>query len=297
MGYLFAFVTPFLDSFANYLDKFLLSNRNVHVTVLTVFSGIFAFLGGLVVLLFIGFNYTDWGSAIILTLSGFFSVFILFLYFRALTFDEASRVASLFQFIPVAVLVLSYVFLKETLRPQQYIGCIFIIIAGLLLSLRRLNSGFLTINKAFWYMLGAASLAAVVVVLFKLGVGKAGFWESIVYEGLGNGLGALSIVLAGGNFRLIREETRKISKRIFLYIALMGFIYRLSRYSFYLALLLIPASIVSVLQGFQPLFLLIEGVILSFWFPNILKEVVTKKTVGIKVLAVICIFAGLYMIF
>ncbi len=297
MGYIFALIPPFLDSVINFLDKFILSKYKISSTVLAVYSGIFAFITGLIVILFTGFFPTNLLTTIVLIASGFFGLFILVTYFKALMFDEASRVASLFQFVPVFVLVLSFLFLHEALMLKQYIGCGVIIIAGFLFSARKGNYSWIKVNKAFWYMILASMLSAFVYVLFKIGVTQIGFWQAIPYEGFGNLLGAVCVILYGNNRKKLRLETKEISKKIFVYLSISESVYRLSRLSFYFALLLIPASIVSVLQGFQPLFLLIEGIILSVWFPKVLKEVVNKKTVKIKLFAVAGVFLGLYLIF
>ncbi len=297
MGYFFALIPPLLDSTINFLDKFLLSKQKISSTVLTIYSGIFAFITGLIVIFFTGLFPTSLQTMIVLIASGFCGLFILITYFKALTLDEASRVASLFQFVPVFVLLLSFIFLHETLLLKQYIGCGVIIIAGFLFSVRKGDNSLIKINKALWYMIAASIISAFVYILFKIGVTQIGFWQSIPYEGFGNLLAAVCFIAYRNNRKKLRLETRQISKKVFVYLSISEFIYRLSRLSFYFALLLIPASIVSVLQGFQPLFLLIEGVILSLWFPHILKEVVNKKTIKIKLFAVVGVFVGLFLLF
>lgn len=297
MGYIFALIPPFLDSIINYLDKFLLSKYNISPTALTIYSGFFALLSGIIVLLFTGLHTTDLKTTLIITASGFMGVLILSAYFKALTLDEASRVASLFQLNPVLVLPLGAVILGEELLFKQYIGGFLIIASGFILSMQKLQGRVFKINKAFWYMLLASFFSAMVYISFKLGVKELGFWPAISYEGAGSGLASLCMLLYGNNLKNLKREIKGISKKVFVYLTISEIIYRTSRLSFYFALSLIPAALVAVLQGFQPIFLLIEGVILSLWFPHIIKEVITKGTVGIKVISVIGIFIGLYLIF
>lgn len=297
MGYIFSLIPPFLDSIINYLDKFLLSKYNINSTAITIYSGFFALFSGVIVLMLTGFHLTDFKTTLIITASGFMGVFILLSYFKALTLDEASRVSSLFQLVPVLVLLLGGILLGEKFLFKQYVGSFLIIASGFLLSIQKIHTRVLAINKAFWYMLLASFFSALVYISFKLGVKELGFWPAIPYEGLGSGLASLCILLYGKNLKNLKEERKKISKKVFAYLTISEVIYRSSRFSFYFALSLIPASIIAVLQGFQPLFLLIEGIILSLWFPQIIKEVVTKRTVGIKTVSVIGIFIGLSLIF
>lgn len=297
MGYIFSLFPPFLDSVVIYIDKFLLSKHNINSTALTIYSGFFAGASGLVILCFTGFHPIVFQTAVIISIAGFFGVLYLLAYFKALTLDEASRVGSLFQLTPVMVLILSFVFLGETLLLKQYIGSFLIIIAGFLFSIKKIDSGVFKINKAFWYMVISCFLAAFIYILFKLGVKEVSFWHAIPYESLGNTIAAICILFYGNNYKMVKKELKGIPKNIFLYLLISELIYRCSRFSLYFAILLIPASLVSVLQGFQPIFLLIIGVILSLWFPKVLKEVISKEALGIKIVSIILIFIGLYLIF
>lgn len=297
MGYIFSLIPPFFDSVINYLDKFLLSKYNIGSTAITIYSGFFALFSGVIVLMLTGFHITDLKTTLIITASGFMGVFILLAYFKALTLDEASRVASLFQLVPVLVLLLGAVLLGEKFIFKQYMGSFLIIASGFMLSIQKLHIRIIKINKAFWYMLLASFFSAMVYISFKLGVKELGFWPAIPYEGLGSGLASLCILLYGKNLKNLKEEMKKISKKVFVYLTISEVIYRSSRFSFYFALSLIPATIVAVLQGFQPFFLLIEGIILSLWFPHIIKEIITKQTVSIKLASIIGIFIGLSLIF
>lgn len=296
MGYLFAILPPFIDSISNYLDKILLSKYSITPTVLAIYSGVFACFTGILVMLFIGLPIIDTKSTLIIILSGIFGVLILQTYFYALTLDEASRVASLFQVIPVMILILSHFFLHETLLPKQYLGSFFVIVAGFLFSLHRKSKNFV-LNKAFFYMMLASFFAAMVYILFRVGAKEVGFWNAIPYEGLGNGIAAFFILLYKNNMQLVRNATRDMSKTVFIYITVIELSYRLSRLSLFFALSLLAAPIVSLLQGLQPVFLLIIGVILSLWIPHILKEVINKETITIKLVAIISILIGFYLIF
>ena len=297
MGYLIALIPPFLDSVAIYVDKFLLSKHEINSTIITLYSGFFAFVAGLLIWFFLGFYFIDAKSAIIIAAAGFLGIFYLFAYFKALTYDEGSRVGSLFQLVPVIVLFLSFVFLGEKLHPKQYIGAILVVIAGFSLSLQRDDLGKFKLNKAFWFMLLSSFLSAMVYVSFKLGVMDVGFWQALPYEGLGSGLAMFSILFYGKNFRLLIKSKKLFKTKALTYMTIVELLSRVSRYILFLALSLIPASIASVLMGVQPLFLLILGLCLSLFFPHLIKEVIDKKTVVFKLLAFFIILVGLSLIF
>ena len=123
------------------------------------------------------------------------------------------------------------------------------------------------------------------------------FWNTLPYEGLGMVLGALSILLYRNNGKTFLNETKRFPKKIFAWMSINEGVFILSRYTAYFALSLVAASIVNVLGGFQAFFVLIYGIVLSLWFPQIIKEVITKQTLGIKLFSVFGIIVGLYLIF
>src|SRR5258706_5183989 len=194
MGYIFALIPPFLDSIINFLDKFLLNKYNVSTTFLTIYSGIFAFVTGLIIISFTGLYSTDLKTIIVLLASGFCVLFMLAAYFKALALDEASRVASLFQFVPVFVLILSFIFLHENFFLKQYIGCLLLIVACFFFTIRKFDQTIIKANKAFWYMALASLLSALVYIFYKVGVKEIGFWQSIPYESMGNGLAVIFLL-------------------------------------------------------------------------------------------------------
>ena len=297
MGYFFALLAPFLDSVTIYLDKLILSKYKINHTTLTLFTGYFALVSGIVVFFLGGFELLDLKSSLIITLSGFLGTMVILTYFKALTLDEASRVGTLFQIVPVFVIILSLIFLQEKLFLRQYLGALFIVCAGIMLSINRSEFNKIKMNKAFWYMCLSCLFSALVYILYKIGVGEKAFLSTLPYEGLGNGIASTFILMYRDNYKLLIKSTRQLSKITISIIVINEFLYRLSKYAFFFALYLIPASIVSIIQGLQPFFLLMLGVSLSLFFPSALKEVVNKKTIGIKFAAAFSIFVGLYLLF
>lgn len=297
MGIFFAIISPAIYGINNYIDKFFLEKYRLSPVVITVYSGIFAFLAGLVVLSFTGFYRADIKSLLIILSSGFLTNIYVLPYFKALNLDETSRVIPLFQFVPVFVLILSFLFLGEKLNVAQYFGCLAIIIGSFLISLEKFNTKIFKIRPALWYMMLSSFLFSISVVLYKLGVEEIPFWNTLPYEGLGIGLGALTIFLYKNNKKSFIKETKGFSKKVYALMSVNESVYVAARYTTYFALSLVSASIVNVLGGFQPFFVLIYGLVLSIFFPFILKETISKKVIGQKLISIALIFVGVFFIF
>lgn len=298
MIYFLALLPAFLDSLIIFFDKIVLSKYEIDSTALTIYAGILAFFIGIIVFLLSGLHFINQYSAFTIIVTGFIGVYMMLIYFKALSMDEASRVGSLFQLVPVFVFLLSFIFLGEKLLLKQYLGACLIIFSGLVISLRKPNlvSNF-SINKAFFYMIVASLLSASIYILFKIGVKNIDFWEALPYEGIGAGVGAMSLILYKDNFARVKKSARHTSRKLFLLLTLSEILFRLSRFAFFFALFLIPASIVSILQGLQPLYLVVLGIIFSLKYPKLLEEVINKKTLKIKLTAVVGLFIGIFLLF
>lgn len=297
MGIFFAILSPAIFGVNNYIDKFLLEKNNISPIVITIYGGIFACIAGLVVLFATGFYPVDIKSLVIILSSGFLTTVYLLPYYKALTLDETSYVVPLFQFYPIFVLILSFILLKEGFSLSQYVGSALIVGAGFLLSVERIEGKIFRLRKSFFYMMASCILFALAQILYKFGVAEVPFWNTLPYEGFGIAIGALSIALYKNNFKQFKHETKRFKKRVFVFLTINELVYILARYTGYFAISLISVSLVSILAGLQPLFVLIFGIILSIWFPYILKEVVTKKTVGLKFISIVIIILGSYFLF
>lgn len=297
MGVFFAILSQALYGINNYIDKFFLEKYKITPPVISIYTGIFGLITGIIVLFLTGFYPTDFKSVLIILASGFLANLYVLPYFKALSTDETSRVIPLFQFIPVFVLILSFFVLGETLQIKQYIGAAIIILASFIISLKKFDKTIFKFRPAFWYMLLSSFLFSLSVILYKFGLDTIPFWNTLPYEGVGMALGALTIFLYKNNKSLFVKQTKGFSKKVFAVMTVNESFHIGSRYTAYFALSLISASLVNVLGGVGPFFVLMYGVILSLWFPNVLKEVITKEVVGAKLLSIVGMFIGLVLIF
>ncbi len=292
VGIFFAVVSPAIYALVNYIDKFLLEKFEIPSLILAVYSGTIAFLVSILLIFIIGLHAFAPPIIISIILSGFFTELCLLPYFKALSLDETSSVIPLFQFVPVFVIIGDALILGESLTYLQYVGSALIIISGLLLSIQKNKKNLFRPRKALWFMLLSCVFAAFSILFFKFGVTVQNFWQILPYEGFGIALCAVCLLFLPNNFRLLKKQTKRLPRQAFFLMSIDEAVYILSRYTGFFALSLISASLVSVLAGLQPLFVLIYGIILSLFFPYILKEVIAKKTLTLKLISIIMIVFG-----
>ncbi len=286
----FAIVSPALNGTSVLIDKFLIEKKVKDPILLTIFGGIIVFVGAAIIFAIRGMGTLAPAQIGILLLAGALSEVALVPYYRALSFDDASRIVPLFQIIPIFVLVLSYVVLGETLGPRELAAFIFIFSGSFLLATQGSTAGVFRIRKSAWFVLAASLMWALPVVLFKLVVIHQSFWESVAYDLLGNAIGAAALFMA--YHRRFFAEFKSVRAKTWSLITMNEGVFFFGRLSGFFALALGPVALVSVLGNLNPLFVFLFGLVLSFWLPNILKEDVSRKTIGIKIAAIVLVFIG-----
>lgn len=266
--------------------------------ILAVMGGLITCLVGGVVLAFMGWPVFPIKQILILLFAGILFELALVPWYKALSLDDASRVGPLFQSIPVMVLVMSFLFLGERLGGQELLGFLLVLIGGFLLSVKNFKGGFFSFRKSLGWALLSSFLFAVPLVIFKSVTLERGFWDSLGYEFLGGGIGA---ILLYGFIKIskqskFQEEVKSLKSKTWGILAANEGIYLVSRITNFYAISLVSVTLVTVVGGLQPFFMLIFGLILSVWFPKIVKEDIQKSIIFLKLIAIVLIFIGVWMV-
>lgn len=293
----FALAAPALYGVTNFFDKFLIEKRIRDPLLITIFGGLVSLFLGAIILAFKSFQFIEVRQCILLLVSGILLILYLIPYFKALLVEDTSQVVPLLQFIPVFVLILSHVFLGETLTIKQILGSALIIGSGFFLGTDKIHKGIFTPRKTFWYMMLASLLYAITSVLFKLVVNAQDFWLTYAYENIGIGVGAFILLLWSPYRIAFKREIKKLKMDVWGLLSINQGFLGLAQFSSFYALLLAPVALVSVVLSTQPFFVLLYGLFLSIWFPMVVKENVEKMTILIKLISMILIFIGIYLIY
>ena len=290
-----ALTASFLFGMTNFIDRFLVEKRIKDPFFVSIIGGIAAVIAAGIIIGMRGLSVLGWGDAGILLLSGFVSIIALVPWYKAIKIDDTSRVVPFFQLIPVVVLGLSYLLLDERLTRDQLIGFVLIIGGGLSLAVERPSQELFRIRRSFWYVLLSIMLWEPVAVLFKMVAIGGNFWDALVYEMIGAGLGSVALryyarINMWSGLRALSIGTWGIvGTNEVLYLAARGLL-------FY-ATLIGPTALVSVVGGIQPLFALITGVVMSIWFPEIIREDIKRGTLLLKLSAIAVILVGLVCVY
>lgn len=300
-------------------DKFLLSKKFHSSVVYAFFVGVWSIFN------FVILVFDPWVPNLhqlsLDLFAGFLFLVTLVFWYKALHQSEATRVVPIVgALIPIFTLILSYVFLGQSLGERQFLAFINLIIGGILISVKETRFYALREVKEktkdlFGHILGgiharyrptrrlllnsslAAFLFASYFVLIKYIYMTQPFIGGFVWSRLGNFIGVLLILLVPGWRKLIKEkqEHGRSPKNLpfFLSVRLAAAI------AFILlnwAISMGNVALINSLKGTEYIFLLLIVFVLSAKFPGVLKEELRGGVLIQKILGTCLIAVGLYML-
>lgn len=280
------------------IDKFLLSKAVRSPAVYAFFIGItgpMTFV--LVPLTFIPqlhmkFTFLSWTDLLIAIAAGASFVGALYYLYKATQQTSVSRILPIEGgLVPVFTLIFAYVILGERLLQTQLIAFAFLVVGAVIVSLRHDKTGWHA--KAFTNAVIAALLFALSFVLTKYTFDNSNFISGLIWTRVGFFVVSMGFLLNPSVRKGIKEVpkgTTKGNKYLYLGARISG---SLSGFLQNYAISLGSVTIVNAMQGTQYALVLIGTVLLSKYYPNILKEKVTRQILALKILAIVLIATGL----
>jgi len=274
------------------VDKYILAKWVKNPIVPVMILGIVNLLGGLLVYLIHDFPSLSCINIALSFLVGVFYILIAILYLKAVKIEEISRVIPLFYLSSLFVLILAAIFLEEIFSLTKYLGIFILIIGAILISSKDFTK--ISFGKAFWFMILASLIMAINVVITKYLLNFADFWTIFSYTRIGTALASIPIFYLG--LPDLVSTLKEYGKRVIGVISLNQSLNLLGVLLIVKAFAIGYATLVNTLASVQPFFVLLFTVILSIFYPQILKEEIRKSTILIKLIAIILMFIGVILI-
>lgn len=295
---LVAIWAPLLWAFSNHIDKYLITKYGSAVGIrgVVTFSALFSSVISAVALYFsVGLFSMSTVSMIKLYISGILGIFAVLYYVKALSHDEASVVAPVFQMIPVIAFILGYIFLGESLNNSQMLGGLIVMSGAIFISTELKDLKFN--KKVFLLTFFSSILFAVYQLLFKSGASD-NFWNSIFWQSLGSFTVGLYFLLNKkyrDDFKLIFKSN---SKKIIFWSLLVELTTACGNLLISMAIILAPSvALVLLVESFQPICVFLLGIVFTVFIPSFAKESIDKKTLIKKILAIAVIITGSYILY
>ncbi len=235
---------------------------------------------------------------ILLLITGGLTIAWVILYLFTIEIEDISAIVPWFLTIPIFGYILGYIFLGETLTIKQIIASLIILFGVLLISI-----DFSKEKKTFkWlpaiYMLVACLLVSIAGIIFKYVTVENNFWVSSFWEyaGLG-GFGILIYIFIPRYRAEFMQMNKQGGKKIFTLNTFSEIFTICGNLLTNYALILAPVALVYLVSSFQPAIVLFFTILSTKFFPNIVKEDLSKYVLMPKIIAIIVMTIGSAILF
>ncbi len=319
MWLIVALSSYFLSAGVHVADKFLLSKKFHSSVVYAFYVGIWSVFNA--VLLVIAPWIPNFNELLIDITAGFLFLVTLIFWYKALHQSEATRVIPIVGALtPIFSLLFSAIFLGETLTQKQFLAFLILISGGILISIKQTKLHLIDkVVRRVRYFLGvlfgepharhrpvrrmiinsliSAALFACFYVLMKYIYLTQPFIGGFVWSRLGTFIGTLLILLVSKWRFLIKKRHKETSTPAnFAFFLSVRFLASIAFILFNLAISLGNVSLVNALQGTQYLFLIFLVLVISTKFPKILKEELGRGILLQKLIGIMLVSLGLYVL-
>lgn len=291
------FIAVILWSLVNIADNYLVERNKKFghpIGSLVIFSSLFGFIAALVLFFFVKTPLLlPMKETLILLAAGLCNVSWIIFYLKALPDEDVSTVVPWFLTAPFFAYILGYFILGESLNTEQIIGGLIIIFGGLILSVKKHEVGYGMRWKLIAHMTLASLLIAIWGILFKFVARDSGFWVSSFWEHIGLGVGGIFIILFVRSYREgFLDILKKDAKRVLVISLFSESATIVGNLLANYAILLVPISMVFLLEVVQPAVVFILGLLCTVFAPSILKENISWRNILQKIISIGIMIGG-----
>jgi drug/metabolite transporter (DMT)-like permease len=220
----------------------------------------------------------------------------LFLYFKAMMVEEASRVISLFYIGPIFVLILASTLLKENLTASMYVGVLLLVLGAVSISYKRAEGKGTVISPAIGVLLLCSLTISGYEIMTKYVLGSIDLTSYLFWEFAGFVIAA-SLTFGHSRTRhTFLTSVREMSRPILFWRFVNTYMSLAALILYFAAMSIGFASLVSAATSFEPFFVLLFALLFSLFMPHVLKEDIGRGALVMKAVAVALIVAGAWLI-
>jgi drug/metabolite transporter (DMT)-like permease len=185
-------------------------------------------------------------------------------------------------------------FLREILSGLDYIAFILIIVGALLFSIKHEQK--FSLSSALYLMLISSIFVAIFTILAKHAFTIEDLFSAFLYIQMGIIL-SFVILFAKKEFRerflLAFTSIPRFACLVAILDVAVGYV---SFAAYSLAVSVGPVSLVSVVYAVQPVYVLLAATVVGIKYKSLIRERVTRWTFTQKVLGVVLIFIGIFVV-
>ncbi len=291
--FIFALLAPIIFAVCNIIDKYVLTKKLKDPTSYNILALSLNVIPLATLPFFIRISLGF--SAFLAIVNGFVLSGMFIIYNKAIMKEEATRIISLMYTQPIFVALFSLIILGEQQSLQKYLGIIILIASAILISYNRTKGKF-HLSYAILLILIYAVMSSLMKILTKYALYNVDYWGFFFWSIVGNFIGISLLVAVPLIRRRLTKQVIKLDKRTWLFILASDVFWWFGSIIFFIALSIGYVSLTVALMSIQPLAVFILTLILTIHRPKVLREEISRGNIILKLLAIILIFIGSYLI-
>jgi drug/metabolite transporter (DMT)-like permease len=212
-------------------------------------------------------------------------------YIKAVAIEEISRVNMLWNMSPIFSLSIAWLFLGERLDRQQLMVLFLLMVAAVLASFHA-RGKMIKLSLGAFYMLVECLFYGAYAVTTKYFNQDASFFTFYFYFSLWLVVLPFLLFLSKEFRRVFKSETKQLNYKIVLMMIGVSILARAGVFFIQRAFTLGPVAIINAFEGVQTVTVFFIAILLTRFYPKILKEEVDYKNILFKVGALILMVLG-----
>ena len=283
-------VASLFVSLGGIADRYILKHDTSHPEILTAIWGLvslFIFCSPAIYHQQINFSplISIGGLAI-----GIIYLLSMYSYYASVAKAEISRVIPILSINPILVLIMATFLFQEIFHPLQYLGMFIIIIGVIIVSYHGKDKHALPRQAFLLVALAACGFAIKNIITKGISINQTDNYNLIFWIGIGIGITSIFFFLKQ------KKSLLKISNKKFFHYFVTSSLNSFGSLFFTLAVTIGPVALITFLSRIDILFVFIIAEALDYLRPNILKEKLNKNIFFQKLISVILILIGSFLL-
>ena len=289
-----ALLAPFLYAIVVLIDDNLLRSIYKGPYLAAASSGIFGAMP-LISLFFLDLTTITNLQAGLMILAGFLTCVYYFFYFKSLDVESPSIVIAMLGLVPATLPLLAYFLLDERLTSAQLIGFTIVLIASLLLAMTEIKK--FKFSAALLPVLVVVAILDATSLLTKYVYDSSAFYPAFMCFSLGLGIGGIyfALIMFFDTKKHDLSIFKKSIHKLFVIFVVVELLAVAADFTSNLAVSRGAVSLVRVVEGIQPMYMLLMALLLYPLSPKHFREAAEGQLVK-KFTLMAIITAGLYII-
>lgn len=292
MWAVFSILAAFCWAIVNIVDKYVLTKWIRKPILPVIILGIVGLIAGIMVYLIYGFSYLSCFNIVLALLAGIFFLLMSIFYFKAVKIEEISRVIPLFYLSPLFILLFAGIFLGEIFTPLKYLGIFLLVVGAILISSKDVLK--IGLGKSFWWMILSTISLSINQILIKYLLNFSDYWTIFAWVRMGAAIGLIPIAYI--YLPDLIDIVKRKGKRVIFVISANETLNLVAVFFITISVSIGYVTLANALSSVQSFFVLLFTVILSLFYPLVLKEEIGKSVMFLKLLAIISMFIGAILI-